>query len=445
MKRSHSRLILALTALVAMAAALGPLMLRQPVVPPILPDLSTASEVAIAVILREAKLAQADPRAAQLRGNLACVLLAHQFDSAAAVEFRIASELDPQSFRWKYLQGLAESPASRSRAMDCFRAATALHKDSWLPQLRLAELLLAENQPQAASELIADSRRLAPNELRPALAEIRLQLLLQQPAAALALAEQLRSAAVHVRDLSELYAAALFQLGRSQEARAAALELQNESLEPAGWNDPFAASVLAFSTDPADLIAAARSHAITGNYALGITRLKAAHSRAADHPDYFPTLARLLLENGEAMEAVRVADEGLERFPRSPLLLHLRGSSLFLLGQLPDAERCFREALQLKPDLALARLNLAHCLLKSTGRPEAISTLEDTLRTAPEMRPARLLLASLLLDEHRLVEAADQLQKLQQLLPPDHAELRQLQSRLTQRQSQSQTHPSASN
>jgi tetratricopeptide (TPR) repeat protein len=443
MTRSRRRMILALIALVAFTAALSPLVLRQSVAPPILPDLSAASKVAIAAILREAKLAEADPRTAQLRGNLACVLLAHQFDSAAAVEFRIASELDPQSFRWKYLQGLAEVPDSRSRAMDCFRRAATLHTDSWLPRLRLAELLMAENQPQAASEPIADSRRLAPNELRPALAEIRLQLLQQQPAAALALAEQLRSTGFRVRDLSELYAAALFQLGRSQEARAAALELQDESLEPAGWNDPFAASVLAFSTDPADLITEARSHAIAGEYPQAITRLKAAHGRAADHPDYFPTLVRLLLENGQATEAVRVADEGLKRLPGSPLLLHLRGSSLLLLGQIADAERCFREALQLKPDLALARLNLAHCLLKSTGRRAAIPALEETLRTTPEMRPARLLLASLLLDEDRLVDAAEQLQKLQQLLPPDHAELRQLQSRLTQRQSHTQ--PSSSN
>lgn len=443
MTRSRRRMILALTALVALAAALSPLALRQSVAPPLLPDLSAASEVAIAAILREAKLAAANPRAAQLRGNLACVLLAHQFDSAAAVEFQIAGELDPQNFRWKYLQGLAESPNSRRRAMHCFRAAATLHKDSWLPRLRLAELLLAENQLQAASEHIADSRRLAPYELRPALAEIRLQLLQQQPAAALAFAEQLRSTGFRVRDLSELYAAALFQLRRPQEARAAALELHDESLEPAGWNDPFAASVLAFSTDPADLIAAARSHAIAGDYSQAITRLKNAHSRAADHPDYFPTLARLLLENGQAMEAVRVADEGLERFPGSPLLLHLRGSSLFLLGQIASAERCFREALQLKPDLALARLNLAHCLLKSTGRPAAIMALEETLRTAPEMRPARLLLTSLLLDEDRLAETAEQVQKLQLLLPQDHPELRHLQSRLIQRQSHAQ--PSSSN
>ena len=299
MTHSRRRLILALTALAVIAAALSPVVLRPSVAPPLLPDLSTVSEAAMAAILREAKLAEADPRTALLRGNFACVLLAHQFDSAAAVEFQIASELDPQSFRWKYLQGLAESPASRSRAMDCFRTAAALHKDSWLPRLRLAELLLAENQLQTASQLIADSRRLAPNELRPALAEIRLQLLQQQPAAALALAEQLRSAGIQVRDLSELYATALFQLGRPQEARAAALQLQDESLEPVGWNDPFAASVLAFSTDPADLITEARSHAIAGNYALGITRMKAAHSRAAEHPDYFPTLARLLLENGD--------------------------------------------------------------------------------------------------------------------------------------------------
>ncbi|MGV2334930.1 MAG UNVERIFIED_CONTAM: hypothetical protein LVR18_12710 [Planctomycetaceae bacterium] len=59
-------------------------MLRPSVAPPLLPDLSTASEAAMAAILREAKLAEADPRIALLRGNFACVLLAHQFDSAAA-------------------------------------------------------------------------------------------------------------------------------------------------------------------------------------------------------------------------------------------------------------------------------------------------------------------------------------------------------------------------
>ncbi|MGV2334928.1 MAG UNVERIFIED_CONTAM: tetratricopeptide repeat protein [Planctomycetaceae bacterium] len=89
------------------------------------------------------------------------------------------------------------------------------------------------------------------------------------------------------------------------------------------------------------------------------------------------------MENGEATEAVRVADEGLERFPKSPLLLHLRGGALFLLGQIADAERCFRDALQLKPDLALARLNLRTACSNRTD----VLTLLQHLKTPCELLP----------------------------------------------------------
>lgn len=436
MIRFRRRTIISLTALAALAAAVSIAALKSSAPQPVLPDLSGAAAAAVSAIDREFTLAAADPDDAERRGNFASVLLAHQFDSAAALEFKIASQLDPASFRWKYLQGLAETPRSRSRAMECFRAAVALRADSWLPRLRLAELLLAENQLDPARELILDARRLAPNELRPALAEIRLLLLQQLPTPAVAVAEQLRGADIRVRELSELYAAALFRLNRTEEARVVVRELQDEGLESAGWNDPFAAAVLAFSTDPADVIAEARLLASVGNYSPAIARLQSARSGAALHPDFYPTLARLLLENRQANDALQATEEGLRATPGSPQLLHLRGSSLFVLGRLQEAETCFREALRIKPDLARARLNLASCLLQSTGRAAAIATLEETLRTAPELLQARLLLTSLLLDESRLTEAAVQLQNLRRMLPPDHPEIGHMQSRLTVQQSQ---------
>lgn len=436
MIRSRRRIIISLTALAALVAVVSAAALQSSAPQPGLPDLSGTAEAAASAIQREFTLASADPDNAELRGNLGSVLLAHQFDSAAALEFEIASQLDPSSFRWKYLQGLAETPRSRSRAMECFRAAVALRADNWLPRLRLAELLLAENQLEPAREQILAARRLAPNELRPALAEIRLLLLQQLPAPAVAAAEQLRSAGIRGRELSELYAAALFRLNRTDEARVVVRELQDEGLEAVGWNDPIAAAVLAFSTDPADVIAEARMLASVGNYPLAIARLQSARSRAALHPQFYPTLARLLLENGQPIDALLVSDEGLRATPGAPQLLHLRGSSLFVLGRLQEAENCFRETLRIKPDLALARLNLASCLLQSTGHPAAIATLEETLRTAPEMHQARLLLTSLLLDESRLTEAAVQLQSLQKMLNPDHPEVAKLHSRLTAQQSQ---------
>jgi predicted Zn-dependent protease len=201
------------------------------------------------------------------------------------------------------------------------------------------------------------------------------------------------------------------------EAQRLAFELQQETLPSAGWNDPYAAATLAFSTDPADLIAESRSLAAFGNLQQAASMLHAERARAVLHPDFFPVLARLLLESGQTTAALQECDEGLRRTPNSAVLHHLRGSAMFLADRNTEAIGSFRRALELKPDLALARFNLAHCLLKTGDRSSAIMTLMDTLQSAPEMSAARLMLAGLLLDESREQDATDQLRILEQLLP----------------------------
>ncbi|MEI7698296.1 MAG: tetratricopeptide repeat protein [Planctomycetia bacterium] len=416
---------------IAMTAVLGRSFLSERA-PLRVPDLSSVSEQAAAAIRRAESKALASPDSADRRGDFGMVLLAHQFDAAAADAFQTAAELNPADFRWKYLQGLSETAQSRETAMQCFRAAAELNPSNWLPRLRLAELLLAENRPDEAALLIASARTLAPGEIRPALAEIRLLVMRKRFSEADTAATQLQERGVVVRDLVELRAQCLFQLDRPAEAQRLARELQQESLPAAGWNDPYAAAALAFSTDPADLITESRSLAAFGNFRQAVWMLQAQRARAVLHPDFFPVLARLLLESGQPTAALQECDEGLRRTPNSSMLHHLRGSAMFLVDRNTEAIASFRRALELKPDLALAGFNLAHCLLQTGDRSSAITTLMDTLQSAPEMSAARLMLAGLLLDESREQDAAEQLRILEQLLPATDESLLKLKRRMNQ-------------
>lgn len=73
-------------------------------------------------------------------------------------------------------------------------------------------------------------------------------------------------------------------------------------------------------------------------------------------------------------------------------------------GRYPEAEAYCRRALELQPDLADARYNLAGTL-NAQGRPdEAIAELQELLRRAPQAGDAREQLLELLLAERRLSE-----------------------------------------
>lgn len=434
MKTAASRSLL-LSALLLTIAVATVLMNRSPPVPaPNSPDLTNTAPTARTAIAQTLAAAAAEPATAERRGDLGKVLLAHQFDAAAATEFRIASQLAPRDFRWKYLQGLAETPFSRSSALDCFQTAASLNPTSWLPHSRIAELLLAENRLTEAASHIQNARKLAPNELRPALAEIRLLLLQKQPADASKSAESLRSRGISVRELVELHAQALFQLQQTTTARSIAQELQNEELAPAGWNDPIAAAVLVWSTDPQDILTEARSLAASGRLPQAEQLLLNSSSRASSHPEYFNTLSRIQLESGKPDAALQTAETGLKKNPAAPNILLAQGNALFLLNRLPAAAQSYSLALQHKPDLARARFNLARCQLQTGQIPAAVASLHETLRSTPEMTAARLLLAGLLLNQNQTSEATAQLQILATQLPESDPQLTALRKQLHSQQ-----------
>ncbi len=439
MKATARRALLTVAILLVSIIGVSSLLNRTPAPPaPAKLQTSDASPAARAAIEQSLAKAIADPASPECRGELGKVLLAHQFDAAAAAEFQIASTLAPRDFRWKYLLALAESPFSRSSALQHFTEAAELNPSSWLPPARIAELLLAENRLGEASTQITVARSIAPDEIRPALAEIRLLLLLKQPENARNAAAALAARGIRVRELYELHAQALFQLKQPEAARNLARQLEDEELTAAGWNDPFAAAVLVWSTDPADLLLQARSLAAIGRLTEATRLLQSGANKASTHPDYYPTLSRLLLEDGHATKALEVASTALRHNPTAPSLHLAQGNALFTLGQRPAAADSFRQALLHKPDLSRARFNLAICLLQSNDIAAATTTLAETLHSAPEMTAARLLIAGLLLDQKHLSEASHHLQILKTQLPANDPQLTDLLTRLSQLQTTDQ-------
>ena len=426
---------LLLVALLLTVAVATVLLNRGPAtLPPTPPDLTNTAPAARTAISQALHAATTEPATAERRGDLGKVLLAHQFDAAAAAEFRVAAQLAPLDFRWKYLQGLAETPFSRPSALDCFKSAADLNPASWLPHARMAELLLAENRLTEAAAQIQAARQLAPDEPRPALAEIRLLLLQKQPQTAISLAESLRSRGVSARELVELHAQALFQLQQTAAARSISQELQNEELNPAGWNDPLAAAVLVWSTDPRDILIEARSLAAGGRLPQAEQLLLNSASRISTHPEYFSTLSRIQLESGNPLAALQTAETGLTNYPNAPAILMAQGNALFLLSRSPEAAKSYSLALQQKPDLARARYNLARCQLQSGQIEDAIRSLNETLRTTPEMTAARLVLAELLLKQNQTSEATKQIRILAAQLPESDPNLAALHKQLQSRQ-----------
>lgn len=103
------------------------------------------------------------------------------------------------------------------------------------------------------------------------------------------------------------------------------------------------------------------------------------------------------------------AYEGAERLdPRDYETQFAFGRTLLLLNRATEAEKKFRQALEIKSDSAAARLGLANSLAQ-LGSPEAAEAFRAYLALKPEDRDARLELARLLFNQKEYPAALTEL------------------------------------
>lgn len=136
----------------------------------------------------------------------------------------------------------------------------------------------------------------------------------------------------------------------------------------------------------------------------------AAYQAALDKPDgqgeaeraYYATLRRA----GQAQKAERFASDWLSRHPRDVHLRGLLGSEALAAGRKTEAERYFREIVEIAPRSLPALNNLAW-ILAERADPEAVSTAERALALAPNLPEVLDTMARALESRNELARAIE--------------------------------------
>ena len=102
----------------------------------------------------------------------------------------------------------------------------------------------------------------------------------------------------------------------------------------------------------------------------------------ASRPLFWRQLTRDLVQCGRIEDAGRYLGQALQLGP-DPELLDVLGYTHFLRGDPDEAERCYRQAAEMGPELYSPHLNLAELALQRRRPDEALRELNEARRLAP--------------------------------------------------------------
>lgn len=105
---------------------------------------------------------------------------------------------------------------------------------------------------------------------------------------------------------------------------------------------------------------------------------------AADDPGRYLRAVADLEESGHLEEAARAYAAAAERWPDEPAVWLGQGNVRYARGDLAGAEAAYRAALDRRPDLAVARNNLAQVLAERGCTADALRHAERAVADAPE-------------------------------------------------------------
>jgi len=106
--------------------------------------------------------------------------------------------------------------------------------------------------------------------------------------------------------------------------------------------------------------------------------------------------------------------------PKDLAFIQYLGDSALTSGDLPLAEKRYRDMLLVQPELPVALNNVAWLLMQQ-GKPGGLAFAERAVKAAPEQAPLIDTLAQALAAEKRWPEAVEQQQKAVALAPEAHA------------------------
>ena len=134
-----------------------------------------------------------------------------------------------------------------------------------------------------------------------------------------------------------------------------------------------------------------RTYAQAGDTERRISVLKDVILNDSDDIDSRKQLTRLLLDNGQAPEAERVARQALEIDVIDPEAHRGLGDALFAERKYQEAAAAYQESLELNDRSEAARVKLAGALSEIGDRARALAEVQKVLALDPENSEAKQL------------------------------------------------------
>lgn len=364
---------------------------RDPVPEPPVPDLSRAEPEVAGAVAAATSAVRATPRDAAAWGKLGMVLRAHDFDTESVAAFRTAASLNPDDYRWPYLEGLTLVLFEPGPGLERLRRSADLAPpDRPGPRLRTAEILVERGDLDGAAALakaVADHPRAQLVLARVAAARGDWDAVLDHASACGEWPECRRPAAL-LR--GEALAARGDRPGADVEFRRAA-----GLPEPPPWPDPDVARVKALRVGTAARLADAATLLEQQRVPEALALLRETTQAAPNNPAPALFLGQTLVWAGDPRSARQVLEDFVVRFPDSVEGWFHLGVARFQTSDIRLAADAFRQVTRLKPDHAMAHFNLGHCHLRFGDRPAARAEFEEALRCRPDHHPSREALAKL--------------------------------------------------
>jgi len=293
-------------------------------------------------------------------GEMGLILMAAEYDAAAAACYSNAQALAPDDMRWPYYLGqLYRIKGERAKAAEFFLRALELRPGDLATLVWLGEMYLDQDRPEAAAPLFIKAVSVEPRSAAALSGVGRSALASRDYARAVEYLE--RALSIDQRASSVHYPLAMAYRGLG-DLEKAETHLRQRGDGKATPTDPLMQEYYR-------LLQSAQSYAVLGVRAL---------------------------ENGRWAAAAESFRKGLELAPDDPSLRHRLGTALLMAGDVPGASEQFEETLRRSPEFAKAHFSLGVILESNGRRQEAIKRFAAAVKYQPNYPEALLGLAEAL-------------------------------------------------
>lgn len=418
-------------------------MLGDPPAPPKLDFVDVDRAVVAAIRTAEAGVRER-PDSAQAWGRLGMVLLAHEFDEAAAASLAQAEILQPDEPRWPCLQGMAilrwrpnEAvplleravtllPRMRSQATTDSSSVTDARRAAGATaiRLRLLELYVELDRPKDAEEPLRQFLQADPDNGRAHLIAARIALRQGRLDDCLREVERAGYARPAQKPVHELRAEAFGRQKRKAEAEAERRMAAAAAL--VAWPGPYDDELDSLRTGLKVELSRADRYYVNGKPQASIDVLNDVVKEYPESEWAWILLGRAQIKLRRLDEAEASLAKALAIAPKSADALFRMGVVFSVRKEYAQAAEWYRRVIDQKPDHPIALFNLGYSAQQLGDQDAAADYYRKALDCAPEYFEALWALGDILVGRGQIAEGRAYYERAKKLRPREPGLLERL-------------------